>query len=170
MLLEGKRAIVTGGSRGIGRGIAVEFARQGADVVINYFGGADSGFSRDKAADETVAEIEALGRKAIAIEGNIAEPAVSTELVQAAVDAFGGVDILASNAGICPFHTFLDMLGWLKEYHTEMLIWTGKEKYTLTEHEEIVDRIEQRDPEGAEKSMIKHLERSRALYVMNSEK
>lgn len=62
------------------------------------------------------------------------------------------------------------MLGWLKEYHTEMLIWTGKEKYTLTEHEEIVDRIEQRDAEGAEKSMIKHLERSRALYVMNSEK
>ncbi|WP_027164374.1 glucose 1-dehydrogenase [Mesorhizobium sp. WSM3224] len=109
MLLEGKRAIVTGGSRGIGRGIAVEFARQGADVVINYFGGADIAFARDSAADETVAEIEALGRKAIAIEGNIAEPAVSAELVRVAVDAFGGVDILASNAGICPFHTFLDM-------------------------------------------------------------
>ena len=62
------------------------------------------------------------------------------------------------------------MLGWLKEYHTEMLIWTGKEKYTLTEHEEIVDRIEHRDADGAEKAMIKHLERSRALYVMNSEK
>ncbi|TIT56036.1 MAG: transcriptional regulator NanR, partial [Mesorhizobium sp.] len=61
-------------------------------------------------------------------------------------------------------------LGWLKEYHTEMLIWTGKEKYTLTEHEEIIDRIEHRDADGAEKAMIKHLERSRALYVMNSEK
>jgi len=62
------------------------------------------------------------------------------------------------------------MLGWLKEYHTEMLIWTGKEKFTLTEHEEIIDRIEKKDADGAEKAMIKHLERSRALYVMNSEK
>jgi GntR family transcriptional regulator, sialic acid-inducible nan operon repressor len=62
------------------------------------------------------------------------------------------------------------MLGWLKEYHTEMLIWTGKEKFTLTEHEEIIGRIEKKDADGAEKAMIKHLERSRALYVMNSEK
>ena len=62
------------------------------------------------------------------------------------------------------------MLGWLKEYHTEMLIWTGKEQFTLTEHEEIIGRIEKKDADGAEKAMIKHLERSRALYVMNSEK
>ncbi|RWN62497.1 MAG: transcriptional regulator NanR [Mesorhizobium sp.] len=60
------------------------------------------------------------------------------------------------------------MLGWLKEYHTEMLIWTGKENFTLTEHEEIIGRIEHKDADGAEKAMIKHLERSRALYVMNS--
>ncbi|MCF6099090.1 transcriptional regulator NanR [Mesorhizobium muleiense] len=60
------------------------------------------------------------------------------------------------------------MLGWLKEYHTEMLIWTGKENFTLLEHEEIIRRIEQKDADGAEKAMIKHLERSRALYVMNS--
>lgn len=109
MLLQGKRAIVTGGSRGIGRGISLELARQGCDVVINYYSEADHGFARDSAADEVVAEIEALGRKAIAIEGNIGEPAVSTALVQAAVDNFGGIDILASNAGICPFHAFLDM-------------------------------------------------------------
>jgi DNA-binding GntR family transcriptional regulator len=51
-----------------------------------------------------------------------------------------------------------------------MLIWTGKEKFTLTEHEEIIGRIEKKDADGAEKAMIKHLERSRALYVMNSEK
>jgi L-rhamnose 1-dehydrogenase len=109
MLLEGKRAIVTGGSRGIGRGISVELARQGCDVVINYFGAADHGFARDGSADETMAEIKALGRKAIAVEGDIADPQVSKDLVQAAVDAFGGVDILSSNAGICPFHAFLDM-------------------------------------------------------------
>ena len=60
------------------------------------------------------------------------------------------------------------MLGWLKEYHTEMLIWTGKEKFTLAEHEEIIGRIAAHDPEGAEKAMIKHLERSRALYALNA--
>lgn len=57
------------------------------------------------------------------------------------------------------------MLGWLKEYHTDMLIWTGKEKYTLAEHEKIIDRIAARDPNGAEREMINHLERSRSLYV-----
>jgi L-rhamnose 1-dehydrogenase len=107
MLLEGKRAIVTGGSRGIGRGIAVELARQGADVVINYFAGADRG--GDSAAEEVVAEVEALGRRAIAVNGDIADAGVSRDLVHHAVEAFGGVDILASNAGICPFHSFLDM-------------------------------------------------------------
>ncbi|WP_183806851.1 transcriptional regulator NanR [Mycoplana azooxidifex] len=56
------------------------------------------------------------------------------------------------------------MLAWLKEYHTEMLIWTGKEKLTLVEHEEILDRLRDRDAEGAEAAMLKHLERSRALY------
>jgi GntR family transcriptional regulator, sialic acid-inducible nan operon repressor len=60
------------------------------------------------------------------------------------------------------------MLGWLKEYHTEMLIWTGKEKYTLAEHAQIIGRIAAHDPEGAEKAMIKHLERSRALYALNA--
>jgi L-rhamnose 1-dehydrogenase len=108
MILEGKRAIVTGGSRGIGRGIAVELARQGADVAINYFRGADAAFDRN-AADETVAAIEALGRRAITVEGDIADPATSRVLVAAAVATFGGVDVLASNAGICPFHGFLDM-------------------------------------------------------------
>jgi DNA-binding FadR family transcriptional regulator len=60
------------------------------------------------------------------------------------------------------------MLGWLKEYHTEMLIWTGKEKYTLAEHEEIIGRIAARDPEGAEEAMTKHLERSRSLYALTA--
>lgn len=60
------------------------------------------------------------------------------------------------------------MLGWLKEYHTEMLIWTGKEKYTLAEHEEIIGRISAHDPEGAQEAMTKHLERSRALYALTA--
>src|SRR5262249_43011277 len=57
------------------------------------------------------------------------------------------------------------MLHWLKEYHTEMLIWTGRERYTLAEHEEIIGRIAAHDPDGAEKAMIKHLDRSAALYA-----
>ena len=108
MLLEGKRAIVTGGSRGIGRAIFVEFARQGGDVVIDYFGEADKGYGRSSAVDEMVAEVEALGERS-SVEGNIGDPRRPRALVPAAVTHFGGVDMLASNAGICPFHAFLDM-------------------------------------------------------------
>jgi DNA-binding FadR family transcriptional regulator len=57
------------------------------------------------------------------------------------------------------------MLAWLKEYHTEMLIWTGKEKFTLAEHEEIINCLAARDPNAAEQAVLKHLERSRALYA-----
>lgn len=57
------------------------------------------------------------------------------------------------------------MLAWLKEYHTEMLIWTGKEKFTLAEHEEIITCLEAGDPDAAEQAVLKHLERSRALYA-----
>ncbi|WP_079213108.1 transcriptional regulator NanR [Brucella pituitosa] len=57
------------------------------------------------------------------------------------------------------------MLAWLREYHTHMLIWTGKEKYTLVEHEEIVDKLAVKDVDGAEAAMLNHLERSRALYT-----
>ena len=60
------------------------------------------------------------------------------------------------------------MLGWLKAYHTEMLIWTGRENFTLAEHEEIIRAIEKGDPDLAERSMLKHLERSRALYAMRN--
>jgi DNA-binding GntR family transcriptional regulator len=60
------------------------------------------------------------------------------------------------------------MLGWLKEYHTELLIWSGKEKFTLDEHEEIIDQIAAHDPEKAEAAMIKHLERSRSLYSLSA--
>lgn len=57
------------------------------------------------------------------------------------------------------------MMDWLKEYHTHMLIWTGKEKHTLVEHEEIVERLSAKDANGAEAAMLHHLERSSALYV-----
>ncbi len=57
------------------------------------------------------------------------------------------------------------MLGWLRLYHSEMLIWTGKEKYTLAEHEEIISHLAANDPDAAEAALVKHLERSRPLYV-----
>lgn len=56
------------------------------------------------------------------------------------------------------------MLGWLKLYHSQMLIWTGKEKHTLAEHEDIISHLAEHDPDAAEAAMVKHLERSRALY------
>ncbi|MNN77689.1 transcriptional regulator NanR [compost metagenome] len=57
------------------------------------------------------------------------------------------------------------MLAWLREYHTHMLIWTGEEKYTLVEHEEIIDMLATKNSDGAEAAMLHHLERSRALYT-----
>ncbi|HEX4511499.1 MAG TPA: SDR family NAD(P)-dependent oxidoreductase [Burkholderiaceae bacterium] len=102
MLLENKVVVVTGASRGIGRAIAVGCAEQGADVVIN-FEGVDGG------ADDVVAEIRALGRRALARQGDIADPATAKGLIDAAVKAFGGVDVCVANAGICPFHAFLDL-------------------------------------------------------------
>jgi len=109
MLLKDKTVIVTGGSRGIGAGIVIACARHGADVVINYRSDNDAQYGKRSAIDHIVEEVEALGRKAIALEGNVADPETGKALVAAAVRAFGKVDVLASNAGICPFHTFLDM-------------------------------------------------------------
>ncbi|NML06677.1 SDR family NAD(P)-dependent oxidoreductase [Sphingomonas sp. G-3-2-10] len=101
-LLEGKTLLVTGGSAGIGRATAIEAARQGANVAINYIGD-------DSIAQSCVQQIEALGRKAIAIKGDVAEPETAKNFVNSAVNALGRVDIFVSNAGICPFHAFLDM-------------------------------------------------------------
>jgi len=108
-LLEDKVVIVTGASRGIGRAIAVESARHGADVIVNYYSAADASIHRDPAVEEVLAEIASLGRRGVAVEGNVADPETATRLVDAAVSNFGKVDVLASNAGICPFHAFLDM-------------------------------------------------------------
>lgn len=102
MLLENKVVLITGASRGIGRATAIEAARQGADVALNTF--------RDEAAaTDVVAEIEALGHRAIVVDADVAQPENATAFVAAAVQALGRVDVFVSNAGICPFHAFLDM-------------------------------------------------------------
>ena len=106
MLLEGKVAIVTGASRGIGRATAVELARHGASVVINQFAAADGG---EAAGEEALTEVREVGGQGVLVEGDVADPATGERLVEAAVQHFGRLDIHVSNAGICPFHAFLDM-------------------------------------------------------------
>jgi L-rhamnose 1-dehydrogenase len=108
-LLEGKVVVVTGGSRGIGRAIAIESARHGADVLINYQASSDARYGADPASTGLLGEISALGQRASLIEGDIGNPATAQRVVDAAVEHFGRIDVLASNAGICPFHSFLDL-------------------------------------------------------------
>jgi len=91
--LTGKSAVVTGGSRGIGRAICLRLAAQGADVTLSYRG-------NEAAALETVAGVEALGRRAIAVAGDVTKPETAEALIAAAIGAFGKVDILVNNAGI----------------------------------------------------------------------
>ncbi len=86
-------ALVTGAGRGIGRAIAVELARQGCDVVVNY--------SRSEGpAEETAAEIRALGREAVVIKANVADAAEVKEMFKTAAEKLGPVNILVCNAGI----------------------------------------------------------------------
>ena len=91
--LTGKGAVVTGGSRGLGRAICLRLAEQGADVAFSYRG-------NETAARETAAGIEGLGRRALPFRGDVKDPEAAEGLVKAALDAFGKVDILVNNAGI----------------------------------------------------------------------
>jgi len=91
--LTGKSALVTGGSRGIGRAIVLRLATQGADVAFSYRG-------NEAAAKEVIAAIEALGRRAVAVQADAADPEGADPVVAATLEAFGKVDILVNNAGI----------------------------------------------------------------------
>jgi 3-oxoacyl-[acyl-carrier protein] reductase len=93
MTLEGKVALVTGASRGIGREIALELARHGANVAVNYAG------SEGK-ANEVVDEIKAMGKEAFAIKCDVSNSEEVAEMVKETVDRFGKLDILVNNAGI----------------------------------------------------------------------
>ncbi len=93
MKLEGKNAVVTGGGRGVGRAISLAFAQEGANVVVNYAG-------NQKAADEVVEMIKGMGRKAVAVKGDVGIEEDATRIIETCVQNFGSIDILVNNAGI----------------------------------------------------------------------
>lgn len=92
-MLKGKSAIITGGVRGIGKAIAVEFCKNGADVVISYR-------SNEDAAKQAAMDLEQYGTKVITVKGDIIDPKHGEELAKITKDAFGKIDILVNNAGI----------------------------------------------------------------------
>ncbi len=96
MTLEGRVALVTGASRGIGRAIALRLARDGVAVAVNYV-------SNKEAARSVVAAIEEAGGRAVAMQGDVADPEQAGVIVAGAVEAFGRLDILVNNAGRIAF-------------------------------------------------------------------
>ena len=93
MLLDGKTALVTGASRGIGLAIAIRLASEGAAVAINYAGNV-------KAAEEVKAVIEAAGGRAMLVQADVADSTAVDAMIKAVIEAFGQIDILVNNAGI----------------------------------------------------------------------
>ena len=91
--LAGRKALITGGDSGIGRAAAIAYAREGADVAINYLA------SEESDAKEVVQLIEAEGRKAVALPGDVTDESFCRDLVKGAVERLGGLDILVINAG-----------------------------------------------------------------------
>jgi NAD(P)-dependent dehydrogenase (short-subunit alcohol dehydrogenase family) len=112
--LLGRKALITGGDSGMGRAAAIAFAREGADVAINYLP------DEQPDADDVLGLIRAAGRKGVGIAGDLRSEAFCTDLVKQAVKGLGGLDILVSNAGRQQTHTSL------MDISTEQFDWTMK--------------------------------------------
>jgi NAD(P)-dependent dehydrogenase (short-subunit alcohol dehydrogenase family) len=110
-LCKDRVVVITGAGRGIGREYALEFARQGAKVVVNDFGGRGDGAGGGSGgpAQEVVAEVQALGGQAIANTDDVADWAGAKRLIDTAIDSFGGLDVLVNNAGILRDKTLANM-------------------------------------------------------------
>ena len=118
--LEGKRVLITGASRGIGKCIALNLAEQGADVVINYLRNKDAG-------KRVVEEIESLGRRALAVQGSTHVITDVERIVQSTLDFCGDIDILINNAGILTRTAFLE----ISEEEWDALVATNLKGYFL---------------------------------------
>lgn len=101
MKLKGKVAIITGGTRGIGKGIALEFAKEGAIVVLNYL-------KNDENAKQTLKEIEEIGAACILAKGDVSNYTYTKELIADTINRLGKVDILVNNAAISKVGLFMD--------------------------------------------------------------
>ena len=101
MSLNGKAALVTGADSGIGRAIALECARQGADIGVNYHRDANG-------ANQVVAEIQKMGRKAFAFQGDVSRSDDVSRMVQQTVEQLGKIDVMVNNAGLEEYSPFLD--------------------------------------------------------------
>ncbi len=100
--LAGRKVLVTGSSKGIGRGIALRMAREGADVVINYH-------TDPQGAEEALADVQALGRRGVLLQADLASVAEVNSLVARSAEALGGLDVLVNNAGIEKHDAFWDV-------------------------------------------------------------
>jgi len=139
MLLDGKIAVVTGGSRGIGKAIALELAKRGADIAINYAGNTE-------AAEKTVEEIGNMGRRAVSFKADVADGAAVETMIKEIVSRFGRIDILVNNAGI----TRDGLLMRMKETEWDAVIDTNlKSVYNTT------------------KAVIKYMMKQRAGRIVN---
>src|SRR5829696_3065485 len=99
--LTGKAAVITGGDSGIGRAVAIAYAREGADVLISYL-------EEDSDAREVAKLVEEAGRKAVLVRGDVSEPQHCRDIIARAVQEFGKVDILVSNAAYQMNHSTLE--------------------------------------------------------------
>lgn len=124
--LEGRKALITGGDSGIGRAIAIAYAREGADVAISYLA------VEQPDADEVIALIEGAGRKAVALPGDVTDEAYARDLPKRAADELGGLDILVINAGHQQYFESFDQMT-TEDFDTTMrtnlyaLFWTTQE-------------------------------------------
>ncbi len=124
--LEGRRALVTGGDSGIGRAVAIAYAREGADVAIAFLP------SEQPDADEVVALIEAAGRKAVALPGDLMDERYARDLPRLAAEALGGLDVLVVNAGHQKFFETFEQIT-TEDFDATMrtnlyaLFWTAQE-------------------------------------------
>ncbi len=135
--LQGRRALVTGGSRSIGRAISVGLAREGADVAVNY--------RQDRAAaEETAGAIRALGRRAAVVQGDTSVRADVDRLVRDAVEALGAIDLLINNAGVLKRTPLLE----IEEREWDWILDTNLKGYFLVS-QAVARHMIERGIEGA---------------------